>query len=111
MITDALEDALQDQRSGIDNGDDVVARMRQALPAHLSDLLRAFCAKHGEVGMRQLMDRSWLRNRMDPSREAPTSLATAPLVPIAETSPLPTRSAEGPRRRPEGIHSSCCCIL
>jgi hypothetical protein len=111
MITDALQDALDDRRSsGAD--DAFVSQIAQGLPSQLSDLLRAFCATHGDLGTKELMDQSWLRNRMDPGREAAaTSLVAAPLVPIAETSPLPSRSADGPRRRPEGIHTSCCCIL
>lgn len=110
MITDALQDALEDRRSNGADDDDIVSRISQGLPSHLSDLLRAFCAKHGHLGTTELMDQTWLRNRMDPSREA-TSLATAPLVPIAETSPLPQTRADGSRRRPEGVHTSCCCIL
>jgi hypothetical protein len=111
MITDALQDALDDRRSG--GADDAfVSQISQGLPSHLSDLLRGFCATHGDLGTKELMDQSWLRNRMDPGREAAaTSLMAAPLVPIAETSPLPTRNGDGPRRRPEGIHTSCCCIL
>jgi hypothetical protein len=94
-------------------------RWSKDLPQDLTDQLRAFSEKHGEVGIKELEQRwinrkneAGLAGRESMKRET-TPSRIARLEPISETLAAATNANDEvvPRDKPQGVHTSCCGIL